>query len=39
VAPWFSIVFALVAIYFVRRSFYRIRIDDNIDSIIGAYKK
>jgi K(+)-stimulated pyrophosphate-energized sodium pump len=38
-APWVGIIFVLVAIYFVWRSFYRMRIDDNIDSIIDAYKK
>ncbi len=39
IAPWIGIVFVLVAIFFVWRSFYRMRIDDSIDSIINAYKK
>jgi K(+)-stimulated pyrophosphate-energized sodium pump len=39
VAPWFGIVFSLVAIYFVWRSFYRMRIDDSIKNIIEAYDK
>ena len=38
-APWVGIIFVIVAIYFVWRSFYRMRIDDNIDNIINAYKK
>ena len=38
-APWVGIIFVIVAIYFVWRSFYRMRIDDNIDNIIDAYKK
>ena len=38
-APWVGIIFVLVAIYFVWRSFYRMRIDDNIGNIIDAYKK
>ncbi len=37
VAPWFGIVFTLVAVFFVWRSFYRMRIDDSIDNIINAY--
>ena len=39
VAPYAGIVFALVAIFFVWRSFYRMRIDDSIENIINAYKK
>ena len=39
VAPWFGIVFSLVAIYFVWRSFYRMRIDDSIKNILEAYDK
>lgn len=39
VAPWFGIVFTLVAVFFVWRSFYRMRIDDSIDNIINAYNK
>ena len=38
-APWVGIIFVLVAIFFVWRSFYRMRIDDTIDNIINAYKK
>ena len=38
-APWVGIIFVLVAIFFVWRSFYRMRIDDTIDNIIDAYKK
>ena len=38
-APWVGIIFVVVAIYFVWRSFYRMRIDDTIDNIIDAYKK
>ena len=39
VAPWAGIILVLVAIYFVWRSFYRMRIDDTIENIIDAYKK
>ena len=39
VAPWAGIIFVIVAIYFVWRSFYRMRIDDTIQNIIDAYKK
>ena len=39
VAPWAGIVLVLVAIFFVWRSFYKMRIDDTIDNIIDAYKK
>ena len=39
VAPYAGIVFALVAIFFVWRSFYKMRIDDTIQNIIDAYKK
>ena len=39
VAPYAGIVLVLVAIFFVWRSFYRMRIDDTIDNIINAYKK
>ncbi len=39
IAPWIGIVFVLVAIFFVWRSFYRMRIDDNIDSILEHYNK
>ena len=38
-APWVGIVFVLVAIFFVWRSFYRMRIDDTIENILDAYKK
>ena len=38
VAPYAGIVLVLVAIFFVWRSFYRMRIDDSIDNIIDAYK-
>ena len=38
-APWIGIIFVLVAIFFVWRSFYKMRIDDTIDNIISAYKK
>ena len=38
-APWVGIVFVLVAIFFVWRSFYKMRIDDTIDNIIEAYNK
>jgi K(+)-stimulated pyrophosphate-energized sodium pump len=38
-APWVGIVFVLVAIFFVWRSFYKMRIDDTIQNIIDAYKK
>ena len=33
-APWIGIIFVLVAIFFVWRSFYRMRIDDTIENII-----
>ena len=39
VAPWVGIIFVLVAIYFVWRSFYRMRIDDSIENVINAYNK
>ncbi len=38
-APWIGIIFVLVAIFFVWRSFYRMRIDDSIENVINAYKK
>ena len=38
-APWIGIIFVLVAIFFVWRSFYKMRIDDSIDNIINAYNK
>ena len=38
-APWIGIIFVLVAVFFVWRSFYKMRIDDSIDNIIDAYKK
>ena len=38
-APWVGIVFVLVAVFFVWRSFYKMRIDDTIDNIINAYNK
>ena len=38
-APWVGIIFVLVAIFFVWRSFYKMRIDDSIENIINAYKK
>ena len=33
-APWIGIIFVLVAIFFVWRSFYRMRINDTIENII-----
>jgi len=39
VAPYAGIVLVLVAIFFVWRSFYRMRIDDSIENIINAYNK
>ncbi len=39
VAPYAGIIFVLVAIFFVWRSFYKMRIDDSIDNIIESYKK
>ena len=39
VAPWVGIVLVLVAIYFVWRSFYRMRIDDSIENILKSYGK
>ena len=39
IAPWMGIVFVLVAIYFVWRSFYRMRIDDTVDNILESYDK
>ena len=38
-APWVGIVFVIVAIFFVWRSFYKMRIDDTIENIIDAYNK
>ena len=38
-APWVGIIFVIVAIFFVWRSFYKMRIDDTIDNILDAYKK
>ena len=38
-APWVGIIFVLVAIFFVWRSFYRMRIDDTIENVINAYRK
>ena len=38
-APWVGIVFVLVAIFFVWRSFYKMRIDDTIENILDAYNK
>ena len=38
-APWVGIVFVIVAIFFVWRSFYKMRIDDTIDNILDADKK
>ncbi len=38
-APWIGIIFVLVAIFFVWRSFYKMRIDDSIENVINAYKK
>ena len=38
-APWIGIIFVLVAVFFVWRSFYRMRIDDSIENIINAYNK
>ena len=38
-APWVGIIFVLVAIYFVWRSFYRMRIDEKIEDILDAFKK
>ena len=38
-APWIGIIFVLVAIFFVWRSFYRMRIDDTIENIITENEK
>ncbi|MBQ3730913.1 MAG: hypothetical protein II905_04075, partial [Muribaculaceae bacterium] len=38
-APYAGIVFVVVAIFFVWRSFYRMRIDDSIESILENYNK
>jgi len=38
-APCVGIIFVLVAIFFVWRSFYRMRINDSIENVINAYKK
>ena len=38
-APWVGIIFVIVAIFFVWRSFYRMRIDDSIDSVLEHYNK
>ena len=38
-APWMGIIFVIVAIFFVWRSFYKMRIDDTIQNIIDVYKK
>ena len=38
-APWVGVVFVIVAIFFVWRSFYKMRIDDTIDNILDAYNK
>lgn len=38
-APVFGIIFVLVAVFFVWRSFYKMRIDEKMDSIIKHYKK
>lgn len=38
-APYAGIVFVVVAIFFVWRSFYRMRIDDSIESILEHYNK
>lgn len=38
-APWFGLVFALVAVFFVWRSFYRTRIDDTIGHIREKYRE
>ena len=37
VAPWFGIAFVLIAVYFVWRSFYRMRIDESIQNVIDHY--
>ena len=37
-APYFGILFVLVAILFVWRSFYRMRIDDTMENIVDYYK-
>ncbi len=39
IAPWAGIILVLVAIYFVWRSFYRMRIDDTMQNVIDSYKK
>ncbi|MBR1774561.1 MAG: sodium-translocating pyrophosphatase [Bacteroidales bacterium] len=38
-APYFGVVFVLVAIVFVWRSFYKMRIDDTMENIVKQYKK
>lgn len=39
IAPYFGIVFVIIAITFVWRSFYKMRIDDSLENIVNNYKK
>lgn len=39
IAPYFGIVFVIVAIVFVWRSFYKMRINDTVENISSQYKK
>ena len=36
-APYFGILFVLIAIVFVWRSFYKMRIDDSMENILEQY--
>ncbi len=38
-APYFGVVFVIIAIVFVWRSFYKMRINDTMDNIVNHYKK
>ena len=38
-APYFGIVFVIIAVVFVWRSFYKMRIHDTMDNIVAQYKK
>lgn len=38
IAPYFGIVFVAIAVYFVWRSFYKMRIDDSLENIVESYK-
>lgn len=39
IAPYFGIVFIIIAIVFVWRSFYKMRINDTVENISSQYKK